>query len=152
MHDHWALSGEGFPQGAPQGAHVVTVDHAHVGEVELLPPQSGRPERLDRLLEMWAEALELGADPRRELGETALDVLARMPQLGVQAHAVEVARQRTDVGRDRHAVVVEEHDDRRAGPARLVHRLERDAPGQRAIADDRDDQSVLTVAAYASPP
>ena len=49
------------------GADVVAVDHAHVGPVELLPPQAGRPERLDRLLEVRAEPLELRADPDRQL-------------------------------------------------------------------------------------
>ena len=32
--------------------------HADVGPVELLPPQAGRPERLDRLLQLRAEPLE----------------------------------------------------------------------------------------------
>ena len=48
-----------------QRAHVVAVDDADVGPVELLPEQPGRPERLDRLLQLRAEALERGADARR---------------------------------------------------------------------------------------
>ena len=44
----------------------------------------------------------------------AFDVLARMPELGVEADAVEVARQRAHVGRDRHPVVVQHHHQRRA--------------------------------------
>src|ERR687893_382870 len=44
-------------QGLADGAHVVAVDDAHVGPVELLPPQAGLPERLDGLLDLRAEAL-----------------------------------------------------------------------------------------------
>ncbi len=96
---------------------------------------------------MRSEPLELAADPGRQLAEAALDVLARVPQLRVQAHPVEVARQRADVRSDRHPVVVEQHDDRRALAAGLVDRLERDAAGHRAVADDGDDEAVLAVAA-----
>ena len=107
VHDDRALGLERLAQRAAQRPDVVAVDHAHVGEVELLPPEPGRPERLDRLLEVRAEALERGADSGRQLREPVLDVLAGVPQLRVQPDAVEVARQRTDVGRDRHPVVVE---------------------------------------------
>ncbi len=79
--------------------------------------------------------------------EAALDVLARVPELRVEADAVEVAAERADVGRDRHAVVVEHHHDRRAEAAGLRDRLERDAAGHRAVADDRHDVAVLAVAA-----
>ena len=127
--------------------HVVAVDDADVGPVELLPQQAGRPERLDRLLQLRAEPLEARADAAGQLRQAALDALAGVPQLRVQADAVEVARQRADVRRDRHAVVVEHDDDRRAEPAGLVDRLERDAAGHRAVADHRDDLAVLAVAA-----
>ena len=134
-----------------QRLHVVAVDHAHVGPVELLPPQARRPERLDRLLQVRAEALEGGADADRELRQPALDARARVPQLRVQADAVEVARQRADVRRDRHAVVVEHDDDRRAEAAGLADRLERDAAGHRAVADHGDDLAVLAPARLAHP-
>ena len=59
------LGDQRLAQRAAHRAHVVAVDHADVGEVELLPPQPGRPERLDRLLDVRAEPLERGADPGR---------------------------------------------------------------------------------------
>ena len=126
-------------QGAPQARHVVAVDDAGVGPVELLPEQARRPEGLQRLLQLRAEALEGRADAAGQLGEPVLDALAGVPQLRVQAHAVEVARQRADVRRDRHPVVVEDDDDRRAQAAGLVDRLEGDAAGHGAVADDGDD-------------
>ena len=146
MDDHRPLGFERVLQGVPQGANVVPVDHADVGEVELLPPQAGRPERLDRLLHVGPEALERGTDPDRQLRQSPLEILARVPQLGVQPDAVEVPAERADVGRDRHAVVVEQHDERRPQAAGHVHRLECDTAGHRAIADDRHDLVVGGVA------
>ena len=145
--DDRALGLEGGAQRAAQRAHVVAVDDAHVGPVELLPEQAGRPERLDRLLQLRAEPLERRADAGGQLRQPLLDALARLPQARLEPHAVEVARQRADVRRDRHAVVVEDHDERRAEAAGLVDRLERDAAGHRAVADHGDDLAVLAVAA-----
>ena len=118
------------------------VDHAHVRPVELLPPQAGSPERLDRLLQVGPESLEGGADSPRQAREPALDPRARVPELGVEPHPVEVARQGADIGRDRHPVVIQNHDDRRAEPARLADRLERHAAGHGAVADHGHDLRV----------
>ena len=136
-------------QGTAQRAHVVAVDDADVRPAELLPPQSRRPEGLDRLLELRAEALEALADAAGQLGEPLLDALARVVELGVEPDAVEVAAQRADVRRDRHAVVVEHDDHRGLQPAGLVHRLEGDAAGHRAVADDGDDLPRVDLAAVA---
>ena len=141
--DDGALGLERGAQRLADRAHVVAVDDAHVGPVELLPPQAGLPERLDRLLDLWPEALERGADPARQTRELLLDALAGLPQPRVEPDAVEVARQRTDVRRDRHPVVVEDHDHRRAEAAGLVDRLERDTTGHGAVADDGDDLAVI---------
>ena len=63
--DDGALGLEGGLQRAAHRAHVVAVDHAEVGPVELFPPQAGSPERLHGLLEARAEPLERGADAGR---------------------------------------------------------------------------------------
>ena len=44
--DDRALGLQRLPQRLPQRLDVVAVDHAHVGEVELLEEEAGRPERL----------------------------------------------------------------------------------------------------------
>ena len=43
VHDDRALRGERLAQRLAQRLHVVAVDHAHVGPVELLPPQARAP-------------------------------------------------------------------------------------------------------------
>jgi hypothetical protein len=83
---------------ASQHPHVVAVDHAHVREVELLEQQTRRPVGLDRRLDLGTEALDPLAEAQRELREPLLDSLARLVQPRIQAHALEVARQRPDVG------------------------------------------------------
>src|SRR5204862_7438651 len=81
MDDDGAIGQERAAQRLAQGADVVAVDDADVRPVELLPEQAGSPERLDRLLDLRPEALERRADRTGQLGEAALDGLARMPQL-----------------------------------------------------------------------
>ena len=96
---------------------------------------------------MGTEALERGADPGGQLREAALEVLPGVPQLGVEPDPVEVPRQRADVRRDRHAVVVEHDHDRGPQPTSLVHGLEGDAAGHRAVTGDRHHMGVLALAA-----
>jgi hypothetical protein len=93
--------------------------------------------------------LEGAADAGGQLRELLLHPLASAVELGVEADAVEVARERPHVRRDRHAVVVEHDDDRRAEAAGLADRLERDATGHGTVADDRDDLAGVDVALQA---
>ena len=62
----------------PQGRDIVAVDHAHVGEVELLEEEAGRPVGLDRSLDLGAEALDSAAEAERQLGEPLLRGGARL--------------------------------------------------------------------------
>ena len=126
-----------------QGVHVVAVDHAHVGEVELLEEEARRPVGLDRRLDLRAEPLDPPAEPERQLGQPVLDPLAGVVEARVEADPVEVARERADVGRDRHPVVVEDDHDRRLQAAGGVQRLVGDAAGEGAVADHRGDLAVL---------
>ena len=126
-----------------QGVHVVAVDHAHVGEVELLEEEARRPVGLDRRLDLRPEPLDPPAEAERQLGQPVLDPLAGVVEARVEADPVEVARERADVGRDRHPVVVEDDHDRRLQAAGRVQRLVGDAAGQRAVADHRGDLAVL---------
>ncbi len=145
VHHDGAVGRERLLDGRSQLRDVVAVDDADVGEVELLPEEAGRPEGLDRLLELRPETLERRADAGRQFGQRALGAFARLVELRVHAHAVEVAAERADVGRDAHAVVVEDHDDRRTQAAGVVDRLEGDAAGHRAVADHGYDLAVFTL-------
>ena len=147
VHDHGPFGGQRLAQRPSQSAHVVAVDDPHVGEVQLLPPQAGGPEGLQRLLEVRTDPLKRRADAGGELGQAAFDALARVPQLRVHANAVEVPRERSDVRSDRHSVVVEHDDDRRALAAGLVNGLEGDSAGQRAVAGHRHHVAVRAMPA-----
>jgi hypothetical protein len=122
--------------------YLVAVDHADVGEVELLEDQPRRPVGLERLLEDRAEPLDAVADAGRQLRETGLDLLAGLVKARVEAHPVEVPRERADVRSDRHTVVVEDDYDRHAEAAGVLERLEGDSAGQRAVSDHGDDLAV----------
>ena len=141
--DHRPLGVQGLADRLAQGAHVVAVDHPDVGQVELLEEQAGRPVGLQRLLEDRAQVLDAAADAGRELGQPLLHVLAGAVQLGVQPRASEQARERADVRRDRHAVVVEHDHDRQVHAARVVQGLEGHSARERAVADHGDDLAVV---------
>ena len=121
----------------------MAVDRAHVGEVELLEEEARRPVGLDRGLHLGPEPLDPAAEAERQLGEPLLGGRARLVEARVEPHALEVAGDRADVRRDRHAVVVEDDHHRRLQPAGVVERLVGDAAGERAVADHGDDLAVL---------
>ena len=59
------------------------------------------------------------------------------------AHIRKRPAQRSDIGRDGHAVVVQYDDERHLRRPRVVERLKRHAARKRAIADERDGGSLL---------
>ena len=122
--------------------HVVPVDHADVGEPQLLEEHAGHEERLHRLLDVLAQPVRLPADGR-DLGDAVLEVLAQPRERRVEADAVEVELQRADVGADGHLVVVDDHHQRRAQVAGLVEGLEGDPAREGAVAEDADDAAVV---------
>ena len=116
-----------------QSADVVTVHHADVRKAELLEDETGAEEGLHALLDVLAEAVRAGPD-RRDAGDGVLHVLAQPGEPGIEAEPVQVQLEGPHVGLDRHLVVVQHDDERRTELAGLVHRLEGDATGERAVA------------------
>ena len=84
----------------------------------------------DRLLRRAAERNAL----EHILAGSANEVRKRLA-----AQHREIRRDRADVRRDRHLVVVEDHHELALERARVVERLVGEAAGQRAVAQDRDD-------------
>ena len=138
VHHDRAARVDGLADALAQRVHVVAVDDADVGEAQLLEEHARHEQRLHRLLDVLAEAVGLLADGR-DARHAALEVLAQPRERRVEADAVEVELQGADVGADRHLVVVEDHDQRRAQVPGLVHRLEGDAAGERPVAEHADD-------------
>ena len=141
--DDRAVGLERLAQRFAQRAHVVAVDDPHVGEIELLEEEARRPVGLDRRLDLRPEPFDPLAEPQGQPREAVLDALARVVEPRIQPHTVEVARERADVRRDRHPVVVEHDHDRRLQAARRVQRLVGHAPGEGPVADHGCDLAVL---------
>ena len=140
---HRALGVESLRQGLSQGGDVVPVDHPDVGQVELLEEEPRGCVRLDRGLHLGAQLLDAPAKAERQLREALLGGGAGLVEPAVQTDALEVARDRPDVGRDRHPVVVEDDHHRRLQPAGVMQRLIGDPAGESAVADHGDDLAVL---------
>ncbi len=71
------------------GPDVVPVDHAEVGEAQLLEEHAGADEGLHRVLDVPAERVSALADPG-DARHAALDVLAEPGERGVETQPVEV--------------------------------------------------------------
>jgi hypothetical protein len=119
----------------------VTVHHADVGEPELLEDEPGTEEGLHALLDVAAQTIGPGAD-RRDAGDGAFHVFAQTSEPRVEAEAVEVELKAADVGLDRHLVVVQDDDQRRAQLPGLVHRLESHPTREGAVAQHADHVAV----------
>ena len=121
---------------------VVPVDHAEVREAQLLEEHAGADQRLHRLLDVLAHGVGLLADAR-DAQDAALEVLAQLGERRVEAQPVEVELQGADVGADRHLVVVEDDDERRAPVAGVVQGLEGDPSREGAVAEHADHGPLL---------
>ena len=128
-------------QHGQQVIEIVAVDRADVIEAELLEHRAAGQEAARIFLD--AQRLLLQA-----LRQLVRELLADVAQRHVGApgdQPREIARQRADRRRDRHVVVVEDHDQARIHRAGIVHRLVGHAGRHRAVADHRDDVVVAPV-------
>jgi hypothetical protein len=116
---------------------VVAVDRTEIPEAELLEEDARGQEVLDALLPLPHERRDPG-ERRRGIVDHRADCAAQSIIERVALHGDEVLRHRPDVRRDRHLVVVEDHDDvpiRRAG---VVQPLVREAAGERPVPKNGD--------------
>ena len=141
--DDGPICHERLAERAAERGDVVTVDHSHVRQVELLEEKARRVVGLDRRLHLRPEPLDAAAETERKLRQPFLRRGACFVEAGIETDALEVAGESADVGRDRHAVVVEDDHHRRLQSAGVMERLVSDAAGKRAVADHRDDLAVL---------
>ena len=126
---------------AAQGLEVVAVDRPQVDEPQLLEEHPVVQRGLDRVLELLEPALGVLAD-QGNIGQERFDPLVPVVVGARHPGAVEVIGQAADPRADRHLVVVEDDQQLLLQPAGVVERLEDDARGQGAVADDGDGVPV----------
>ena len=119
----------------------MAVDRADVAEAQLLEERARDEHLLHAVFQRLGKARELLA--RRELLEDVGDVLAHALVDLPARDPEEVARHGADVRRDRHVVVVQDHEELALEVAGLVQALHRDAAREAAVAHDRDDFVLL---------
>ena len=129
-------------EGVFQRIEVVTVDRSHITDAEFLEEGVAQPQALDRLFKAVVDA------PQRRHAQPVAGRLGRRLDAvvaHVSQHTPEPTRQRSDVFRDRHLIVVEDHDELGVGVVQTVERLKRDAVGQRAVTDHGHDMLLTAV-------
>ncbi len=120
-------------QGFQQHVEVVTIDRADVVEAEFLEQRAGR----DHALHVFLGAFGQFADRRRHRQDFFTGPARGRVELA-RHQSRQIIVERADVGRNRHVVVVQHHQQGQVGGAGVVERFERHAGGHRAVADHRD--------------
>ena len=115
------------------------VNRSDVVEAELLEQSAGNDQALDVLLGTACDLLNRW--------HSAEDLLAALLDGRVQTAREELGetvRERTDVRRNRHLVVVEHDKQVGAGTSGVVQGLERHAAGETPVTDDGNDLAIAT--------
>ena len=128
-------------QDALHREEVVPIDRSEIREAELLKEQVRDEEGLEAGEE--APARLLGEVAPRHVVDDLPRYLLRAAVRGRGPERLEHPRDRADVRRDAHPIVVQHHDDACAHVADVVEALEGHAGRERAVADDRDDVVVF---------
>ncbi len=126
-----------------QRVEIVAVDRADVVESEFLEQGRRHDQALGVLFHLFREVPQ-----RRHAGK---DLFPRFPRRGIEAprhQPREITIERTHRGRNRHVVVVQDHEQIGVHHAGVVERLESHARGHGAVADDRHHMALL-VAGFA---
>ncbi len=126
-------------QDRQQMVEVMTVDRADIEEAELFEQRAAGQEAAGIFLGALRALLD-------ELRKTLGDLLADLAQRAVGVagrQARQIGRHCADRRRDRHFVVVENHDQARIHRAGIVHGLVGHAGRHRAVTDHCDDISLL---------
>ncbi len=142
VHDHRPAEGLGPPQGGLDGRDVVTVDRTDVLQAQVLEHALRGDDVLDALLQPVQRVV--GQAPGRpRTTQRALAPGEHVLVAASGAQRVEVVGQAAD-GRVVGAPVVVDDDHQSAvlPGGDVVERLPGHPPGQRAVADDRDDVAV----------
>ena len=126
-------------------AEIVPVDRAEVAESELLEQHPRREQILDALLDVLREVHHALAEDAAERERHALDLLPQPVGPRVGHDPAERLADRAHVGRDAHAVVVDDDDDVAVGVAGVVHPLVGEPAGEGAVAHDRHDLVALAL-------
>ena len=143
VQDHRTIEVGRFVEELDQGRDVVSVDGTDRDEIELLEPGVLGNHRLAHLTH---PVIELGQRP--PAGNVSGDLLGGLLEASVgmaQPHPIEVGGHGALGLRDRHAVVVEDHQELTPQGAGVVEPLHRQAVDDRGVADQGDRATAIRV-------
>ena len=123
--------------------HVVTVDRPVVVEAERLEKRARHERALDPPLKSLGQ-LRSGLAHSGQPSQQRVDLGLHAGVVGVGGQAGQVVRDGADVRADRHGVVVQHDEHVPVRVAGVVHRLEGQSPGHRAVTDHGHDPVVET--------
>ena len=122
--------------------HIVPVHRAEVGKAHVLEHRRIRQQRLfDIRFQMMVKIIHCAAD-RVAVEQITIGFFEFIVRR-LRAQKSQMLAHRADIAVDRHAVVVQNHDERLAGRTRIVESLIGKAAGERAVADQRQYGIIL---------
>ena len=122
--------------------HVVSVHGAEVGKAHVLEHRRIRQQRLfDVRFQMMVKIIHRAAD-RVAVEQITIGFFEFIVRR-LRAQKSQMLAHRADIAVDRHAVVVQNHDERLAARARVVKSLVGKTAGERAVADQRQYGIIL---------
>jgi hypothetical protein len=125
-----------------QHVQIVAVDWADVIETQLLEQGT----RHDHAFHVFLGLTRQFPDARHAAEDLLAFFAYRRINLARQ-NLGQIIVQRTDIRRNRHIVIVQDHQQIRVDRTGMIHRLEGHAAGDAAVADDRDAMLVLAAQA-----
>ena len=126
------------PQGVHQVVHIVAVQWADVIEAEFLEQGARGNHALHMLFRAAGELPGLGND-----GQDLTAALAHVQVGFAGENAGEIGSEASDILRDRHAVVVQDHQHVFAGMRGVIERLEGHAGGHGTIANNGHHLAIV---------
>ena len=122
--------------------HIVPVHRAEIGKAHVLEHRRIRQQRLfDIRFQMMVKIIHRAAD-RIAVEQVAIGFFEFIVRR-LRAQKPQMLAHRADIAVDRHAVVVQNHDERLAARTRVVKPLVGKTAGERAVADQRQYGIIL---------
>ena len=124
--------------------HIVAVHRPHIGKPHVLEHGAHRRQQrlFQRRLYLVAQSVQRAAarQPRQRLPVLSFELII----LRRGTHPGQMPGQPAHIGVDRHAVVIQHHDEPLTAAAGVVQPLKAEAAAQRAVADHRQHVVVLS--------
>ncbi|OPZ84048.1 MAG: hypothetical protein BWY76_02014 [bacterium ADurb.Bin429] len=124
-------------QDIQQCGKIVAIYRTDVGEAQVFEEHAADDHLLETGFHLFQQCEQ--TPPSGQALQQGFTACLRPAITFVAAHAVQIAGQRADIRRNRHGVVIQDHQKIQVGVSGVIQRFQRHARAKRAVADDGND-------------